>query len=196
VADAGATGRATPPWNACSVRHWVVPKLGRWPTNSVPAPMSAARSPAFSTGTAPSSSRRSRGSRSTRRGGRSPRPGSACSGWSSTSVWVEHHWFRWIFAAEDVAPAPREGEGNEVQFRVDPGDAVDTVLGRYRSQAEHARRIESGASSLEDVSAREAGPLGTVSLRWILVHMIEETARHAGHMDLMREALDGRTGYF
>ena len=35
---------------------------------------------------------------------------------------------------------------------------------------------------------------GAVTLRWILVHMLEETARHAGHMDLMREQLDGRTG--
>jgi hypothetical protein len=35
---------------------------------------------------------------------------------------------------------------------------------------------------------------GNVSLRWIFVHMIEETARHAGHLDLMREQIDGRTG--
>jgi len=39
-----------------------------------------------------------------------------------------------------------------------------------------------------------AGRRGAVSLRWILVHMIEETARHAGHLDLLREAWDGSTG--
>ena len=35
---------------------------------------------------------------------------------------------------------------------------------------------------------------GPVTLRWVLVHLLEETARHAGHLDVMREALDGRTG--
>jgi hypothetical protein len=35
---------------------------------------------------------------------------------------------------------------------------------------------------------------GHVSLRWVLVHMLEETARHAGHLDLMREQIDGKTG--
>ena len=34
-----------------------------------------------------------------------------------------------------------------------------------------------------------------VSMRWVLIHMIEETARHAGHMDIGRELIDGRTGY-
>ena len=38
--------------------------------------------------------------------------------------------------------------------------------------------------------------VGTASLRWILLHMLEETARHAGHLDLIRELLDGETGYF
>jgi hypothetical protein len=44
------------------------------------------------------------------------------------------------------------------------------------------------------LSARETSLGEHVSLRWILVHMLEETARHAGHMDLMRENIDGRTG--
>ena len=38
--------------------------------------------------------------------------------------------------------------------------------------------------------------VGTASLRWILLHMLEETARHAGHLDLIRELLDGETGYY
>ena len=38
--------------------------------------------------------------------------------------------------------------------------------------------------------------VGAASLRWILLHMLEETARHAGHLDLIRELLDGETGYF
>jgi hypothetical protein len=38
--------------------------------------------------------------------------------------------------------------------------------------------------------------VGSASLRWILLHMLEETARHAGHLDLIRELLDGETGYY
>jgi hypothetical protein len=44
------------------------------------------------------------------------------------------------------------------------------------------------------MSVSESPHHGHVSLRWILVHMIEETARHAGHLDLMREQIDGKTG--
>jgi hypothetical protein len=36
--------------------------------------------------------------------------------------------------------------------------------------------------------------IGPVSVRWVLIHMIEETARHAGHLDVIREFLDGSTG--
>lgn len=38
--------------------------------------------------------------------------------------------------------------------------------------------------------------VGEASLRWMLLHMLEETARHAGHLDLVREMLDGETGYY
>jgi len=44
------------------------------------------------------------------------------------------------------------------------------------------------------MSVSEHPIYGHVSLRWVLVHMLEETARHAGHLDLMREQIDGRTG--
>ncbi len=58
------------------------------------------------------------------------------------------------------------------------------------------QRADSAPSGLSPlgVVARLAAVFGNVSLRWILVHMLEETARHAGHLDLMREAIDGRTG--
>jgi hypothetical protein len=50
-----------------------------------------------------------------------------------------------------------------------------------------------GADSLDQLSAKDTRR-GKVSLRWILLHMIEETARHAGHADLIRERIDGSTG--
>jgi hypothetical protein len=54
----------------------------------------------------------------------------------------------------------------------------------------HAGHVVAGRSRVTHVSP----VYGKVSLRWILVHMLEETARHAGHLDLMREQLDGATG--
>ena len=56
-----------------------------------------------------------------------------------------------------------------------------------------SRRI-ADSSPLDELSKSESPHYGTVSLRWILVHMLEETARHAGHLDIMREQIDGKTG--
>jgi hypothetical protein len=107
-------------------------------------------------------------------------------------AWVECVWFRWRFAAEDV-PIFTGGSDNTVTFELRPGDVVESVVASYRDEADHARRIVAGAA-LDDVSTRESPMFGLVTLRWTLVHLIEETARHAGHLDIMREQLDGRTG--
>ncbi len=108
--------------------------------------------------------------------------------------WVEYYWFRYVLVGEDVAAPPRVNDDNAIQFRIEPEDTMDSVLTFYREQCEHARHITS-AKSLDDVGVRQSRVADFVSLRWVLVHMIEETARHAGHLDLMREQLDGRTGY-
>lgn len=109
--------------------------------------------------------------------------------------WVEYYWFRHCFAGEDVGPIPREDNDNAVQFRIEPDDTVEGVVAFYTSEVGHAREVTSAASSLDAASARETRYFGRVNLRWILGHMIEETARHAGHLDIMREMVDGRTGY-
>lgn len=105
---------------------------------------------------------------------------------------AEQSWFRRRFADERVE-LPGDDDF-EAAFRIDPGETCASVLAFYRESAEHSRRIVN-ASSLDALSAGDAHPLyGRVSLRWIMVHMIEETARHAGHLDLMREQIDGQTG--
>lgn len=106
---------------------------------------------------------------------------------------VERDWFRFTFAGENV-DLPDVGDDNAPTFEIKPGDSVVSVLAAYRSDTEHARRITSSAPSLDVLSARDARLYGNVTLRWVLVHMLEETARHAGHLDLMREEIDGRTG--
>jgi Protein of unknown function (DUF664) len=103
---------------------------------------------------------------------------------------VERLWLRWRFAGEDI---PVQTGDNAVTFHLDPGDTIDSVLADYRHQVGCGRAITAGAS-LDDVSAREHEVFGSVSLRWVLVHLLEETARHAGHLDLMRERTDGQTG--
>ena len=75
-----------------------------------------------------------------------------------------------------------------------PTDSVDSVVAEYRDVCEQSRAIAAAAPSLDELSLVVDDVWGNVSLRWIFVHMIEETARHAGHLDLMREQIDGRTG--
>jgi Protein of unknown function (DUF664) len=106
--------------------------------------------------------------------------------------WVERGWFREIFAGEPVESVDSEGD-NTAEFVVSADETVESVLAFYRHEVAQSRAV-AAASSLDSVSANQTKFGDHVSLRWILVHMLEETARHAGHMDLMREAIDGRLG--
>jgi uncharacterized damage-inducible protein DinB len=102
---------------------------------------------------------------------------------------VERLWFRWRFAGEDVEVAD-----SETTFGIDAGDTVDAIVASYRDECERSRSVVAAAPSLDASSARPSPFYGTVSLRWTLVHLIEETARHTGHLDIIRERIDGRTG--
>jgi hypothetical protein len=105
-------------------------------------------------------------------------------------TWAEAGWFRDTFAGE---PVGRE-VSNPESFRLTADETVASVVSGYHDECGHSRRVTDAAPSLDDLSARAGDVRGRVSLRWILVHMLEETARHAGHLDLLRESLDGRTG--
>jgi hypothetical protein len=107
--------------------------------------------------------------------------------------WVERGWFRDIFTGEDVEAIDVDGD-NSPEFVIGPDDTTESVVAFYRAEVQQARRVVAEASSLDALSAKPTQFAGHVSLRWILVHMLEETARHAGHMDLMREQIDGQTG--
>jgi Protein of unknown function (DUF664) len=108
-------------------------------------------------------------------------------------AWAERLWFPWRFAGEDV-PGADVGADNTPTFVVADDATVAAVVADYAAACERSRGIVDAAPSLDDVAAREHQIYGIVSLRWVLVHLIEETARHAGHLDIMREQLDGRTG--
>jgi hypothetical protein len=71
-------------------------------------------------------------------------------------------------------------------------DDLADVLGLYQAACERSRQVLA-QTTLDgfSVGLRDGEPF---SMRWIMLHMIEETARHAGHTDLLREAIDGETG--
>jgi uncharacterized damage-inducible protein DinB len=108
-------------------------------------------------------------------------------------AWAERLWFRWRFAGEELEGVEHGGD-NSPTFQVAASDTVASVIAAYEDEAERARRIVAATPSLDQLAVRTSANYGIVSLRWLILHMIEETARHAGHLDIMRELIDGQTG--
>jgi len=105
-------------------------------------------------------------------------------------AYVERFWFRSVFAGEDAVFPWTDGDP-DADWRPEPDDTVESIAALYRDEIERARAIVA-AASLDDQCTDPRGR--TFDLRWILIHMIEETARHLGHADVIREAIDGATG--
>jgi hypothetical protein len=105
---------------------------------------------------------------------------------------VEWGWFENSFAG-GPAPEPIDtGHDREFEWRWLEPDRVEAALQAFERQCAHSRAIVAGAESLDVLSANPDEP--TRDLRWIMVHMIEEYARHNGHADLLRERIDGVVG--
>jgi uncharacterized damage-inducible protein DinB len=106
---------------------------------------------------------------------------------------VERNWFRRVFAGEEAPPLYYSDQDPDGDFdRVDDADALEAFT-TWRAECEHGRSLSAAAASLDQVGRRQREG-NDVSLRWILVHMIEEYARHNGHADLLRQRIDGATG--
>jgi uncharacterized damage-inducible protein DinB len=80
------------------------------------------------------------------------------------------------------------------QFRTACDLEPDDLRERYRQACQRSRQVVMEASGLDQLSVRPLRNDQRFSLRWVLLHLIEETARHAGHADLLREAIDGTVG--
>lgn len=107
-------------------------------------------------------------------------------------AYVERGWFQMNFAGEPPNyPWPEDEPDEDIDFRIGPSDTVESISALYRQEIARAREIVAGASLDELSKNQERGPR---SLRWIMVHMVEETARHAGHADILRELTDGAIG--
>ncbi|MEW2399432.1 DinB family protein [Streptomyces sp. NPDC046862] len=105
---------------------------------------------------------------------------------------TEHGWFCLEFLRLDERPLYETPDDPEAGFRIEPHETVDEIVQTYLDQCERARKIVAEQASLEiDVPENLRG---RVNLRWILLHMIEETSRHNGHADILREMIDGTTG--
>ena len=103
---------------------------------------------------------------------------------------VEYGWFCETFGRA-TEPLPFDDDDENADLRVRPEETTEGVLafyGRARAAADQA---------IDELGLEETGTAwfgDAVSLRWVLIHMIEETARHAGHVDIVRELIDGMTG--
>ena len=119
------------------------------------------------------------------------------SGWSLLGLikhmgWVERGWFANGFADLRL-PDPWTKEDPDSDWRIEPGETRQGILGFYRDECERSRVITQ-AASLDDLACGPDLPPDGLNLRWIMLHMIEETARHNGHADIVRELIDGKTG--
>jgi uncharacterized damage-inducible protein DinB len=100
-------------------------------------------------------------------------------------AWVEQAWFQRGFAGLNV---------ERLDGDLTPDDTRESVIEAYWAAVSRSNEIVRDCSELDQRMAVSRKPGQNLSLRWILVHMIEETARHAGHADIIREQLDGSTG--
>ncbi|MDO5677033.1 MAG: DinB family protein [Propionibacteriaceae bacterium] len=113
-------------------------------------------------------------------------------------AFVEDYWLKYVFLGERPtdpwAEAPWE-ENSDWDWELIGSVSGDEARAMWRDAVERSREIVAAAESLDAVAANPSVRTRTArSLRYILVHLVEEYGRHAGHADLLAQALDGRTG--
>ncbi|NIY66686.1 Mini-circle protein [Streptomyces malaysiensis] len=103
---------------------------------------------------------------------------------------VETIWFRRVLNDEQIKPRWPDVDGVYGEFLVDDAD-VDEAFSLWQEACQASRAATDSFESLDDTVEFRGE---TISLRYVLTHMIEEYARHNGHADLLREAIDGAVG--
>jgi len=98
----------------------------------------------------------------------------------------ERLWLRAVFAGEEMDMSWRAH-----MFELPDGWTANDVIAFYRAESAAADAVLDAVDTF-DLPSR--GPIRPTTLRWAVMHVIEETARHVGHMDITRELLDGRIG--
>lgn len=106
-------------------------------------------------------------------------------------AWAEDRWFQGRLLGARM-PTPWDAPGADDpdrSMRLVPGDTIDGIVELYSLACERSRAAVARCDSLSRPALVPSFGIGPVNLRWILVHMIDETARHAGHLDLLRDAI-------
>jgi len=120
-------------------------------------------------------------------------------GWSPLGLvqhlgWVERRWMRWGFGAQDVVAYPPGGDTDE--WTVAPDTSTAQVIAAYQAEVTVANSLTAHAvlSDKARLGGRFKTPDQAPSLGRILFHLLQEYARHVGHLDIARELIDGQTG--
>jgi uncharacterized damage-inducible protein DinB len=105
-------------------------------------------------------------------------------------AYVERWWFQAVLAKSEV-DFPSTDNDPDADWRIEDDETVSGIIDLYEQECAVSRGV------LEEVSLEADYPLHdrTHSAREIILHMIEELARHVGHMDILRELVDGVTGW-
>lgn len=102
---------------------------------------------------------------------------------------MERSWLLDVFAGEEGLAFDWTEPDADAEWRVPSTTTMAELLTAYATESRCCDEVVTSTSSLDVVSAKR-----DMSLRWILLHLVEETARHLGHIDLLREQADGSTG--
>jgi uncharacterized damage-inducible protein DinB len=105
---------------------------------------------------------------------------------------VERTWFRIVINEEDIPFVWSDERDYQVAYDASAATRSE-AFDAWQAEVEHSRRIEESAESL-DVTGHQPKWEEDVSLRLVMLHMIHEYARHNGHADFLREAIDGTVG--
>jgi uncharacterized damage-inducible protein DinB len=106
-------------------------------------------------------------------------------------AYVERGWFQESIADEPY-DYPFAVDDPEAEFRIEPGETAEDIFELYRQSCERSREALA-AASLDDM-VQNPDRRADYNVRWVVIHMLEETARHAGHADIIREQLNGTVG--
>jgi uncharacterized damage-inducible protein DinB len=106
--------------------------------------------------------------------------------------WVEYFWIEVrLLGQEDNGPWTDDDPDREMRIAVET--PIAQLLDEYDAQSARYRELVA-SMDLDTRSKRNISTGEPVTLRWILMHLIEEVARHNGHIDILREMADGTTG--
>lgn len=129
---------------------------------------------------------------------RSVLPGSplmTMAGLVSHMRWTEHCWFEVLFLGLSFDQNPQFTEEPEDLDMMVADRSITDLLAEYEESCRVSNEIIA-AHSLDDIGKHPDFGSAQATLRWMIIHMVEETARHVGHLDTIRELLDGEVGYY